>query len=62
MERSGAKWSGEVGDLLLARGLCSFGFLLVAPPPREIDREGGGGGNESGEEEEMATASQYKYA
>lgn len=35
---SGAKWSGEVGDLLLARGLCSFGFLPVAPP----ERRGGG--------------------
>lgn len=45
------KWSGEVGDLLLARGLCSFGFLPVAPPERR-----------EGEEEEMATASQYKYA
>lgn len=48
------KWSGEVGDLLLARGLCSFGFLPVAPPERE-------GGQEEAEEE-MATASQYKYA
>lgn len=45
------KWSGEVGDLLLARGLCSFGFLPVAPPGRRGE-----------EEEEMATASQYKYA
>lgn len=48
--QSGAKWS-EVEwrsreGLLLARGLCSFGFLPVA----------------SEKEKEMATASQYKYA
>lgn len=44
VERSGAKWrSGE--GLLLARGLCSFGFLPVAsdegegdgPQPRNIN-------------------------
>lgn len=44
MERSGVKWrSGE--GLLLARGLCSFGFLPVAsdegegdgPQPRNIN-------------------------
>lgn len=37
----------KLGGLLLARGLCSFGFLPVAPTEKE---------------KETATASQYKYA
>lgn len=62
------KWSGEVGDLLLARGLCSFEFLLVAlveegvrerkrERDKEIERRKRGR-----REKDEVTASQYKYA